>query len=434
MLLDHRPAPSVAAVVTRCIRPATGTTSTPPGTSWSTSSVGQRGRLRRHEHPVEGRLVRGPELPGVAARTPGPRHTGGGDVGRAELDELGHPLHAEHRPGRAGEVGEQGGRPARARCPTSSTRSPGSHVEQLEHVAHRPRLAVGLPVADGQRPVATGPTAVTGVEEPLAGHGEHRPVDRGGAGHPSSMRGRATARFRPPAGPRLPLTHHDHSPGTSVFPLLEPLLEQVSKPIQYVGGELNSTVKDWNCGGHGPGGEELTTRWALMYPDAYEVGVPNQGVMILYEVLNERPDALAERTYAVWPDLEALMREHRVPQFTVDAHRVGPRLRRAGPVVLDRARLHQHAHRPRPRRHPAARGRPHRRRPARRGGWPRRLQPRAGRRLPRRRDRRRRRGGGARGHRPHPATWKAAGSRVAGASCCCGWPAPAGSTSRRSTT
>jgi radical SAM family uncharacterized protein len=43
--------------------------------------------------------------------------------------------------------------------------------------------------------------------------------------------------------------------------------------------------------------------------------------MILYEVLNERPDALAERTYAVWPDLEALMREHGVPQFTVDAHR-----------------------------------------------------------------------------------------------------------------
>lgn len=109
--------------------------------------------------------------------------------------------------------------------------------------------------------------------------------------------------------------------GTSVFPLLEPLLEQVSKPIQYVGGELNSTVKDWDCGGHGPQGQELTTRWALMYPDAYEVGVPNQGVMILYEVLNERPDALAERTYAVWPDLEALMRESGVPQFTVDAHR-----------------------------------------------------------------------------------------------------------------
>ncbi|HET7801394.1 MAG TPA: B12-binding domain-containing radical SAM protein, partial [Humibacillus xanthopallidus] len=93
-------------------------------------------------------------------------------------------------------------------------------------------------------------------------------------------------------------------PGESLWVDLEPLLERVNKPIQYVGGELNSTVKDWHVGGHGPGGEELTTRWALMYPDAYEVGVPNQGVMILYEVLNEREDVLAERTYAVWPDME----------------------------------------------------------------------------------------------------------------------------------
>jgi radical SAM family uncharacterized protein len=98
----------------------------------------------------------------------------------------------------------------------------------------------------------------------------------------------------------------------SVFPRLEPLLPLVQKPIQYVGGELNSTVKDWDA---------AAVRWCLMYPDAYEVGLPNQGVMILYELLNERPDTLAERTYAVWPDLEHLMREHGIPQFTVDAHR-----------------------------------------------------------------------------------------------------------------
>ena len=109
--------------------------------------------------------------------------------------------------------------------------------------------------------------------------------------------------------------------GESLFPVLEPLLERVSKPIQYVGGELNSTVKQWQCGGFGPDGAEQTVRWALMYPDAYEVGLPNQGVMILYEVLNERPDTLAERTYAVWPDMEAAMREAGVPQFTVDGHR-----------------------------------------------------------------------------------------------------------------
>ena len=101
-------------------------------------------------------------------------------------------------------------------------------------------------------------------------------------------------------------------PVESLFPRLEPLLPSVSKPIQYVGGELNSSVKDW---------DSCDVRWALMYPDAYEVGLPNQGVMILYEVLNEQPGTLAERTYAIWPDLATKMRERAIPQFTVDGHR-----------------------------------------------------------------------------------------------------------------
>jgi radical SAM family uncharacterized protein len=101
-------------------------------------------------------------------------------------------------------------------------------------------------------------------------------------------------------------------PVESLFPRLEPLLPQVQKPIQYVGGELNASVQDWDA---------AEVRWALMYPDAYEVGLPNQGLQILYEILNERPGVLAERTYSVWPDLEALMREHGIPQFTVEAHR-----------------------------------------------------------------------------------------------------------------
>ncbi len=112
----------------------------------------------------------------------------------------------------------------------------------------------------------------------------------------------------------------DPSGPTSVFPRLEPLLPGISKPVQYVGGELNATVKDWNCAPEGP-----TVRWALMYPDAYEVGLPNQGVQILYEVLNERQWILAERTYSVWPDMERAMRagdaDGPIPQFTVDAHR-----------------------------------------------------------------------------------------------------------------
>jgi len=107
-------------------------------------------------------------------------------------------------------------------------------------------------------------------------------------------------------------TLHQNDSVKSVFPELERLLPHVQKPVQYVGGELNAISKPW---------EDVKVRWALMYPDAYEVGIPNQGVQILYEVLNERADTLCERTYAVWPDLEKLMRENNVSQFTVDAHR-----------------------------------------------------------------------------------------------------------------
>lgn len=104
----------------------------------------------------------------------------------------------------------------------------------------------------------------------------------------------------------------DTQPGASLFDQLEPLLSRVSKPVQYVGGELNSVVKQWDA---------VEVRWCLMYPDAYEVGQPNQGVAILYEILNERDWILAERTYSVWPDLAKLLRQNKLPQFTLDAHR-----------------------------------------------------------------------------------------------------------------
>ncbi len=111
----------------------------------------------------------------------------------------------------------------------------------------------------------------------------------------------------------MPVTPVSSEPVTdSLWDRLEPVLPRVQKPIQYVGGELNSTPKDWDA---------AEVRWALMYPDAYEVGLPNQGVQILYEVLNEQDWALAERTYAVWPDMEQVMREEGIPQFTVDQHR-----------------------------------------------------------------------------------------------------------------
>src|SRR5678810_157368 len=59
----------------------------------------------------------------------------------------------------------------------------------------------------------------------------------------------------------------------------------------------------------------------LIYPDTYEIGLPNQGLQILYEILNERDDAVAERAYAPWTDLEHHLRAERLPLFSVDTHR-----------------------------------------------------------------------------------------------------------------
>jgi radical SAM family uncharacterized protein len=99
---------------------------------------------------------------------------------------------------------------------------------------------------------------------------------------------------------------------TSLWTRVEPLLARVRKPARYIGCEDGAIEPR-----HAPG----KVAWLLAYPDVYEVGLPNQGLQILYEILNERPDAVAERTYAPWVDLEALMRERSIPLFSVDTHR-----------------------------------------------------------------------------------------------------------------
>jgi radical SAM family uncharacterized protein len=99
---------------------------------------------------------------------------------------------------------------------------------------------------------------------------------------------------------------------TSLWARVEPLLARVQKPARYIGCEDGAITPR-----HGPG----KVSWLLAYPDTYEIGLPNQGLQILYEILNERDDAVAERTYAPWNDLEALMRQRDVPLFSVDTHR-----------------------------------------------------------------------------------------------------------------
>ena len=97
-----------------------------------------------------------------------------------------------------------------------------------------------------------------------------------------------------------------------VWARLEPHLASVQKPARYIGCELGAEVPP-------PSPERVG--WLLVYPDTYEIGLPNQGLQILYEILNERPDALAERAYAPWTDLEEVLRREGIPLFSVDTHR-----------------------------------------------------------------------------------------------------------------
>ncbi|MFM8266641.1 MAG: TIGR03960 family B12-binding radical SAM protein, partial [Ilumatobacteraceae bacterium] len=99
---------------------------------------------------------------------------------------------------------------------------------------------------------------------------------------------------------------------SSLWERVEPLLARVQKPARYIGCEDGAITPRYLPG---------KVSWLLAYPDAYEIGLPNQGLQILYGVLNERQDAVAERTYAPWVDLEGLLRQHGVPLFSVDSHR-----------------------------------------------------------------------------------------------------------------
>ncbi len=99
---------------------------------------------------------------------------------------------------------------------------------------------------------------------------------------------------------------------STLWPQIEELLARVSKPARYIGMEGGAQLPQ-----HAP----HKVAWLLGYPDTYEIGLPNQGLQILYEIINERPDAVAERTYAPWHDLEKLLRERGIPLFSVDTHR-----------------------------------------------------------------------------------------------------------------
>jgi radical SAM family uncharacterized protein len=90
---------------------------------------------------------------------------------------------------------------------------------------------------------------------------------------------------------------------------LEIILPTVQKPGRYTGGEINQVVKDW---------QKDLTRVAFVFPDIYDIGMSNLGLAILYESINQRSDALAERAYVPWADMEAAMRSAQVPLYSLE--------------------------------------------------------------------------------------------------------------------
>ena len=90
------------------------------------------------------------------------------------------------------------------------------------------------------------------------------------------------------------------------------LLPRISKPNRYLGSSPQVSRKTL---------DEVPVRVLLAFPDAYEIGMSNLGIRIIHHVLNQRPDAAAELTFAPWPDAEAEMRRLAIPLFSLDSHR-----------------------------------------------------------------------------------------------------------------
>ena len=90
----------------------------------------------------------------------------------------------------------------------------------------------------------------------------------------------------------------------------ESILKQVEKPGRYTGGEWGEVIKD---------PKSVDVRFAFCFPDTYEIGMSNLGIRILYNILNEREDVWCERGYAPWADMEAKLREHKLPLCSIES-------------------------------------------------------------------------------------------------------------------
>ncbi len=92
--------------------------------------------------------------------------------------------------------------------------------------------------------------------------------------------------------------------------LSDEILMKVDKAARYIGGEVNSIMKDKN---------DVDIRFAMCFPDVYEIGMSNLGMMILYNMFNEREDVWCERVFSPWMDLDKVMREEHIPLFALES-------------------------------------------------------------------------------------------------------------------
>lgn len=92
--------------------------------------------------------------------------------------------------------------------------------------------------------------------------------------------------------------------------LSDEILMQVDKAARYIGGEVNSVMKDKN---------KVDIRFAMCFPDVYEIGMSNLGMMILYNMFNEREDVWCERVFSPWMDLDKIMHEEHIPLFALES-------------------------------------------------------------------------------------------------------------------
>ena len=92
--------------------------------------------------------------------------------------------------------------------------------------------------------------------------------------------------------------------------LSDEVLLRVDKAARYIGGEINSVMKDK---------DQVKIRFALSFPDTYEIGSSNQGMSILYHMFNEREDVWCERLFSPWTDLDKIMREEHIPLFALES-------------------------------------------------------------------------------------------------------------------